>query len=164
MNLGQKVVAAVKARARAARAPFAHEEIVDGIHLRIEVQDSDRYGVLMHALSAHVPISPDAPLPGVLAAQAAEVEKRFTYLLENFRLLELDETGGTAQIRSGTPYREADALHYYEVLLRCGDTLLFARYQQTGKNGEREFEPCYLTEQVFARVCDDAAAVLRCGV
>lgn len=163
MNLGQNVVAAVKARARTARAPFAHEEIVDGIHLRLEVQDTDRYGVLMRGLSAHVPISPHAPVPGVLAAQAAEVEKRFTYLLENFRLIELDETGGTAQIRSGAPYREADTLHYYEVLLRCGDTLLFARHQQTGKSGERELEPCYLADQVLARVCDDVAAVLSCG-
>ncbi len=161
MNLGQKAVAAVKVRAGTARAPFVHEEAGDGIHLKIEIQDGDKFGVLVRQLAASGAAAHDQPLKILLAEQAAKAEKRFTYLLESFKLIESDEVAGTAQLRSGAPYREADTLHYYEILLRGGNELLFARYQKKGKNGSREIEPCYFTEAVLARVCEDAAAVLQ---
>jgi hypothetical protein len=163
MNLGQHAVEAVKARARTARAPFVLEEVGDGIHLTLEIQDSDKYGALVRQLSARRDAGRRQSLTRLLREQAAEIERRLTYLLEDFRLIELDETAGTAQIRSGTPYRDTDALHYYEILLAGGNTLTCTRYQKTGKNGGREIEPCYFTEQMLARVCDDIAAVLRLG-
>lgn len=161
MNLGPQILAAVKAHSRAA-APFVHEEVGDGIHLKIEVQDRDKFGVLVRAINMSRNGAHAQPLDkAVLAAQAAEVEKRLTYLLESFKLIELDEAAGTAQLRSGAPYREAETLHYYEIVLRGGHSLSFARYQKQGKNNSREIEPCYLTEQMLARLCDDAAAVLQ---
>ena len=164
MNLGQKTIAALKARTRAGHAPFVHEEVSDGIHLAFEIQDSDKYGVLLRRLTVRREGAvAQGMLKALLQAQAAEAESRFTYLLESFKLIELDETAGSAQIRSGAPYREADTLHYYEILLRGGTSLSFARHQKQGKNGEREIEPSYVTEQVLARLCDDGAAVVLAG-
>ena len=164
MNLGQQAAAAVRARARTARAPFVHQEVIGGIHLKIEVQDLDKYGVLLHEIVVSNEQPADQRVRELLQRQAAEIESRFTYLLEAFRLIELDETAGTAQIRSGTPYHEAGALHYYEVLLRGGNTLTFTRYQRKDRNSARALEACYVTEQLLARICEDAAAVLRVRV
>jgi hypothetical protein len=160
MNLGESAVEAVRARAVTARTPFVHEEVGDGIHLTIASQDSDKYGVLVREISARRNAAPPHPPAKLLEKQAAEIEKRFTYLLENFRLIELDKSGGRAQIRSGAPYCETGTLHYYEILLSGGNTLTFTRYQKRGKKGEREIEPCYFTEQVLIRICEDIVAIL----
>ena len=160
MNLGARAVEAVKAHAAAARTPFVHEEVGDDIHLTIASQDSDKYGVLVREISARRSAARPHPPAKLLAEQAAEIEKRFTYLLENFRLIELDRSGGKAQIRSGVPYLETETLHYYEIVLSGGNTLTFTRYQQRGKKGEREIEPCYFTDQVLVRICEDIEAIL----
>ncbi|MGH7491563.1 MAG: hypothetical protein ACREOO_04125 [bacterium] len=160
MNLGERAVEAVRAHAVTARTPFIHEEVGDDIHLTIAIQDRDKYGVLVREISLRRSAGRALPSATLLAEQAAEIEKRFTYLLENFRLIELDQTGGRAQLRSGAPYIEAGTLHYYEIMLSGGNTLTFARYQRRGKTGEREIEPCYFTEQVLARICEDIVAIL----
>jgi len=159
MNLGHQTVEAVKARARTTHAPFVHEQVDDDMHLKIEVQDSDKYGLLVRRLVVRRQQGATPPAP--LAAQAAQAGSRFTYLLESLKVVELDEALGTAQLRSTAPYRETSALHYYEMLLRGGNELVLARYQTKGKSGGRELELSYFTEQVLARLCDDAVAVLH---
>ena len=160
MNLGERAVEAVRARAVTARTPFVHEEVGDDIHLTIAIQDRDKYGVLVREISVRRSAPRALTSATLLAKQAAEIEKRFTYLLEDFRLIELDPTSGQAQLRSGAPYLEAGALHYYEILLSGGNALTFARYQRRGKNDEREIEPCYFTEHLLTRICEDMAAIL----
>ncbi len=165
MNLGQKLVVELSARQAGLNkgspdSRFTHDQDVDGIRFKLEIQDADKYGFLVRSIAAR-----REQLPGnfkaLLAKQAAELEKRLTYLLENFRLLELDELKQTAQVRSHVPYRQDGAIHYYEALLSAGNSLSFARYNYGGVRGQREVEPTYVTKEALARLVSDFAGVLR---
>lgn len=168
MNLGQKLVVELCARPAGLNkgspdSRFTHEQNIDGIHLKLEIQDTDKYGFLVRsiALRKESPVPASANLKTLLTHQAAELEKRLTYLLEHFRLLELDESKQTAQVRSHVPYRQDGTIHYYEVLLSEGDALTFARYRNGGARGQREVEPAYITKEALMRLVSDFAGVLR---
>ena len=167
MNLGQKLVVELCARPTGLNkgspdSRFTYEQNVDGIHLKLEIQDSDKYGFLVRSIAARntAPAAPDN-LKTFLTKQAAELEKRLTYLLEHFRLLELDEFQHTAQVRSHVPYRQDGMIHYYEALLREGSELLFARYHHETQRGQREIEPTYITKEALVRLLNDLIGVLR---
>lgn len=168
MNLGQKLVVELSARQAGLNkgSPdrrFTYEQDVDGIRFTLEIQDADKYGFLVRSIAlrreplAHA----GADLKTLLTRQGAELEKRLTYLLEHFRLLELDEARQTAQVRSHAPYRQDGTIHYYEVLLTEGDALTFARYNTRGARGQREVEPTYITKEALMRLVSDFAGVLR---
>jgi hypothetical protein len=107
------------------------------------------------------PQTPATPIKDVLLRQAGEIEKRISYLLESFRLVEIDEVNGSAQVRSITPYKKGDERLYYEVLLRGGNNLTFSRYRKEHQTGKREMVPCHLTLEIFERLVDDLAAVIQ---
>ncbi|MDZ7269898.1 MAG: hypothetical protein ONB48_16735 [candidate division KSB1 bacterium] len=171
MNLGMKVVAEL---AQLRRGPhekppaltplppggWLYEDITDGIHLKIELADFDRFGYLVNKITAVRTSSLPAakPVKELLAEQAAVLEQRVTYLLESFRLIELDETTNRAQVRSATPYREAEAIQYYEALLEQGGVLVFSRY--AGSRTDRALQPFHVTDDVCRRLLNDLAAAL----
>ncbi len=168
MNLGQKFVVELCARPAGLNkgspdGRFTHEQNLDGIHLKLEIQDADKYGFLVRSIAARnaAPLPAMSDLKTLLAKQAAELEKRLTYLLEHFRLLELDDLNHTAQVRSHAPYRQDGAIHYYEALLREGSELLFARYHNESPRGPREIEPTYVTKEALVRLVNDFVGVLR---
>ncbi len=168
MNLGLKLVAELNARQpwlnkSSPAARFTHDQIVDGIRLTIEIQDADKYGFLVRSISAQTEQRPQAQLAlkPLLIRQATEIEKRLTYLLERFRLLEVDEFKQTAQVRSHVPYRQDGTAHYYEVLLTEGASLNFVRCNNSGSRGQREIEPTYITKEALTRLVNDFIGVLR---
>ncbi|MEK7729912.1 MAG: hypothetical protein AAB354_16005 [candidate division KSB1 bacterium] len=168
MNPGQKLMVELSARQLglnkgSPESRFTHEQEVDGIHLKLEIQDTDKYGFLVRSIAARsTPLTHTTnDLKALLTRQAAELEKRLTYLLENFRLLELDETKQVAQVRSHAPYRQDGAMHYYEILLAEGNALSFARYHYRGAHSQRETEPTYITKEALMRLVSDFAGVLR---
>lgn len=168
MNLGQKLVAELSARQpwlnkSSPEASCTHEQIVDGMRLVVEIQDADKYGFLIREIDAHRALSALEPqaLKPLLLRQAAEIEKRLTYLLEHFRLVELDELNQTAQVRSHAPYRQDGAVHYYEILLGEGASLKFFRCNNRGARGQREVEPTYITKEALARLVNDFIGILR---
>jgi hypothetical protein len=168
MNLGQKLVVELGARQAGLNkgspdSRFTHEQDVDGIRFTLEIQDADKYGFLVRSIAARkeAPGLAADELKTLLAKQAAELEKRLTYLLESFRLLELDELKQTAQVRSHAPYRQDGTIHYYEVLLSAGRALAFARYNTRGARGQREVEPTYVTKEALVRLVNDFSGVLR---
>ncbi|NUO79820.1 hypothetical protein HUU05_07065 [candidate division KSB1 bacterium] len=168
MNLGQKLVTELSTRQpwlnKSSPAAIAtHEQTVDGIHFTIEMQDADKYGFLVRSISAQTLEHPRAELAlqTLLTRQAAEIEKRLTYLLEHFRLVELDELKQIAQVRSHVPYRQDGTVHYYEILLTEGASLSFVRCNNSGARGQREIEPTYITKEALTRLANDFIGVLH---
>lgn len=142
---------------------YAIEDTVDGIHLRVEIQDFDKFSFLVKSISAarleaHLPT---APIKDLLLRQAAEAERRIFYLIESFRLVEMDETNGVAQIRSAAPHQKNDEKRYYEILLEQGNRLTFMRYQKNAHDKKRDNVPSHLSEELLERLTDDLAAILR---
>lgn len=171
MNLGMQVVTEL---AQLRRSPdekppalkplpacgWLYEDVVDGIHLKLELADFDRFGYLLHKITAVRAGSLPAgkPLKALLVEQAAALENRITYLLEGFRLIELDETAHRAQVRSSTPFREEETIQYYEILLEQGSVLVFGRY--AGNRHTRSLQAFHVTDDVCRRLVNDLAAAL----
>jgi hypothetical protein len=140
-------------------------EDMDDIRLRVEIHDFDKYSYLVNTISATrlQPLPPDSPIKVLLQQQAAEIERRIFYLLEDFRLVELDEINGLAQVRSAAPHQKNDETLYYEMLLRQGNSLVITRFQKDHQSEKRQSIPMHLTEETLERLVDDLAAVLRLG-
>lgn len=170
MNPGMKVVAELDRLRRTeydkSQRPqsegWLHEEIVEGVHLKIAIADFDKFGFLMRQITAVRAASLPAGvvIKNLLAGQAAAIGQRITYLLERFRLVELDELAQRAQVRSVTPYREDKTIHYYEVMLEQGSALTFARYAANGGQPGRALEAFHVTDDICRRLLNDLAAAL----
>jgi hypothetical protein len=144
---------------------YVIEEDMDNLRLRAELQDFDKYSYLVKAITVSrlQPHQAKTAVKDLLLRQAAEIERRISYLLESFRLVEIDEINGLAQVRSATPHQKNDEKLYYEVLLDHGNRIAFARYQKRSQDKQRECVPSHLTNETFERLTDDLAAVLRLG-
>ena len=131
-------------------------------HLQVEIEDFDKFSYMVKTISLTcVQAPPNTSLKELLLRQSAEIERRISYLLESFCLVEVDEFNCLAQVRSTMPYRKNEDRLYYEVLLRQGQSLTFARYCKERQSEKREVVPSYLTQETFERLVDDLAATLR---
>lgn len=170
MNVGMKIVTALdKLRHteydKSRRPPgegWLHEEIVDGVHLKIAIEDFDKFGFLVQQITAvrAGSLPSNIAIKNLLAEQAAAIGSRITYLLEDFQLVELDEMANRAQVRSATPYREDKTLHYYEILLEQGSALTFSRHVTRRDQTGRMPEAFHLTDELCRRLLNDLAAAL----
>jgi hypothetical protein len=144
---------------------YVIEDNVDDIHLRVEIQDFDKFSFLVKSISAArlQARSPISPVKDLLLQQAAEIERRIFYLLESFRLVEMDEVNGIAQVRSVTPHQKNGERLYYEILLEQGNRLTFMRYQKNAHGETRHNVPSHLSEEMLERLADDLTAILQAG-
>lgn len=170
MNLGQKLTEKLNAIRPTASmkesgkdSGYVIEEEIDSIRLRLEMKDFDKFSCVVEALSLTRLQPPPAhkPVKETLLRQSHEIEQRISYLLEQFRLIELDETQGIAQVRSVAPHQKDDAKFYYEVLLQQGNSVTFTRYRKSRQAEQRHRAPSHLTLETFEWLVDDLAAVVR---
>lgn len=139
---------------------LVHEQLGD-IDLQADIEDFDKFSYMVRSISLTLPQKPATPIKEVLLRQAREIEMQISYLLEGFRLVELDEINNSAQVRSIMPYQQDGERLYYEVLLRHGNSLTFSRYRKEHQTGKREMVPSHLTLEIFERLVDNLAAVIR---
>jgi len=171
MNLGQTFLEKLHAMRRTENLPKADldngyviEEKMDSIRVTAELQDFDKFSCIVKTLFVRrVQAPPNVSLKELLRRQAGEIERRITYVLENFRLLEVDDKNYLAQVRSAAPHQKRDEKFYYEVFLQHGIGATFARYRQPKQSENRELAPSHLTHETFERLVDDLAAALRVG-
>ncbi len=175
MNLGRKFVDTLHAMQQTKNpkqfsltttgedSGYVIEQEMDNVGLRVEIEDFDKFSYMVKSISvtrAQTP-SPATLVKDVLLRQSGEIERRISYLLESFRMVELDEVNGSAQVRSLTPYRKDDEMLYYEVLLRGGNSLTFTRYHKQRQADKRNIVLSHLTQETLERLVDDLAAVIR---
>lgn len=142
---------------------YVIEEKMDGISLRVEIQDFDRFSYMVKSISLTRALAPPSTtsLKDLLLLQAAEIERRISYLMESFRLVEIDEVNCLAQVRSTKPYRKNEDTFYYEVLMQHGISLTFSRYRMQHQAKERDVVLSHLTQEILERLVDDLAAVVQ---
>jgi len=170
MNLGQKILEKLHAMRQTGSLPEAEqdrgyviEEKIDSMSVSVEIAAFDKFSCIVKTLSVTRAQAPPAnvSLKELLLRQAGEIERRITYLLENFRLLEVDEFNCLAQVRSAAPHQKSGEKFYYEVFLQHGLGATFSRYRQSSGAENRELVPCHLTQETFERLVDDLVAALR---
>jgi hypothetical protein len=106
-----------------------------------------------------VAVRPAEPRPVAdLKARAEEVAGRVTGLLEPLRLVEVDASRQTAQLRSKEPARRGDDALYYELLLRGDGSATLHRYQANRQTPGRAETPFALTHDALGKLVDDLTA------
>jgi len=138
------------------------EETNDSIRLRVEIEDVDKFSCLVKTFSVtQLQAPPNVPLTELLRRQAREIERRISYLLESFRLVEVDECNALAQVRSVAPYKKSGERFYYEMLLQHGNSMTLVRYRKSASSENHELVPFHLTPETFERLVDDLVATLH---
>jgi hypothetical protein len=169
MKLGQKALEKLNAIRQIDNLPETGqdsgrmiEETNDGLRLRVEIEDFDKFSCLVKTLGVtRLQAPPNMPLTELLLRQARDIERRISYLLENFRLVEVDEFNVLAQVRSVAPYKKNGDTFYYELLLQHGNSVTLTRYRKSATAEKREAVPFHLTPETFERLVDDLAATLH---
>jgi len=170
MNLGQEITErlntmrlAENVKPNGKDSGYVIEEENDSMRLVAEIQDFDKFSCMVKTLSVTRAQAPPAgvSLKELLQRQAGEVERRITYLLESFHLLEVDEFNCLAQVRSARPHKKGEDKFYYEALLQHGNSVTFTRYRKAHHAENRDLVSSHLTQETFERLMDDLAAVLR---
>lgn len=132
-------------------------------HFQVKFKDIDKYGIVLDYIS----ISKATPIMDVdiinkkLESDSNEIQKKITYLLEDFKLIELDRMNKRAQLRSYPPYREDDSKYYYEIVLDEANRIHFQRYQYSSSNKRYEKITCQLTLEIFERLINDLVDILK---
>lgn len=90
-----------------------------------------------------------------LDARAAITANRLTGMLESIKLVEVDQQGRIAQLRSSVPAIRGTARHYYELQIQDANAITLERFQFDSAAGKREAIPFTLTYDALAKLVDD---------
>jgi hypothetical protein len=99
----------------------------------------------------------DAPAGLTLKAWAAGVANRVAGLLEDLKLIEVDDVRQEALLRSETPAARGTAVAYYEVKLHGLNRAVVRRYAASRTAGGRDQVAFALTHEVIAKLAGDVA-------
>lgn len=106
-----------------------------------------------------VALQPTAAAPEYdLGAKAQRLVDRVTGLLEPLKVVEVDVSRRTAQLRSDEPSRRGDDLLYYEILLEGNGAATVRRFQYHQGSGRRQQVNFTLTHEALAKLVADLAA------
>ena len=139
---------------------FQHKD--DTFLLQVRYASAEKMGVMLDylAVSRQGAEIPTAGVNDRLDAQAVAIQEKVTFLLEEFKLIELDKQNKRAQLRSYPPYAEADARYYYEIMLDEGVKVHFQRYQYVIKDKRYEKITSQLTPETFERLVNIFTGIL----
>jgi hypothetical protein len=135
----------------------------DDLNFQIRFKDLDKLGIVVDYISIHkvTPILDVEILTKKLEEQSQEIQERLTYLLEAFRLLELDQMNKRAQLRSYPPYKDENSKYYYEIILDEANRVHFQRYQYSKIEKRFEKTTSQLTLEIFERLINDLVDILK---
>ena len=126
-----------------------------GWSVRVTADKADSLSCLLWELS--LDRTADAPEGLTLKAWAGAVASRVAGLLEDLKVVEVDETRGEAILRSESPASRGNAVAYYEVKLSGVSSAVVRRYQALRGAGGRAQVAFALTHEVIARLAGDVA-------
>ncbi len=138
-----------------------HEE--EDFVFQVKFKDLDKYTFVLDYFS----INKSAPILDVdlinkrLNKQADAIQKRITFLLEDFKLIEMDTRNKRAQLRSYPPYTEENSKYYYEIVLDEGSKLHFQRYEYSMDKKRYEKITSNLTVETFERLINELVDILK---
>ena len=169
MNYGQILVKLIQEeKARGVYADpkqkyyyLQHDE--DDFQFQVRFKDIEKLGIVVDYISIQKksPILDLSLLNQKLEEQAAAVEKKITFLLEGFKLIEMDRQNKRAQLRSYPPYTKEDSKYYYEIVLDEGTKVHFQRYEYSMSNKRYQKITSQLTLEIFERLINEMTEILQ---
>lgn len=132
-------------------------------NIQVRFKEAEKYAILVDYISvARVDQSLTVEeINKYLNNQAETVQKRITFLLEEFKLIEQDRQNKRAQLRSYPPHAAENNKFYYEIVLDEGIKAHFQRYQFSREGKRYEKILSLLTMETFERLIDELVAALK---
>ena len=128
----------------------------DGWTVRLTADRADSIGCLVWEVSLTRDAAPPAGL--TLARWAAEISERVGGLLEDLKVIEINEPSREAILRSDTPTSRGDDRFYYEVHLAGLTSATVRRFHGSRAAGSRREQVAFaLTHEVLANLVGDIA-------
>ena len=164
MSLGKRIVQSAQKEAALGRPlpleASASEVLGSGatIHARATLTDADKYTKMTGEI--RVSMEGASSKRGANAQERAEqFASSATYLTESLAFVETDE-GGTATARSTPATMNGPRSAYFEARVN-EDEVQFRRFQPSERGPGRQSVPFPLSDDILARVVDDAANALK---
>ena len=133
------------------------------INYQIKYKGIDKYGIVLDYISIYSsnPILDVDLINQKLDEQSNKIQQNITYLLEDFKLIELDKMNKRAQLRSYPPFEKENSKYYYEIVVEEGVRLHFQRYMYSKDRKRFEKITSQLTLEIFERLINDLTAFLK---
>ena len=130
---------------------------------QIKFKDIGKYGIVLDyiSLGKNTPILDVELINKRLDGQADKVQKNINFLLEDFKLIEMDTRNKRAQLRSYPPHTEDNSKYYYEIVLDEGVKTHFQRYQYSREEKRYEKVTSQLALETFERLVNELASALE---
>jgi hypothetical protein len=163
MPLGIKLVQAAQKEAALGRPYPLNAEAVESlpkggeVRATAQIVDNDRLSKLASKVTVSVGGATKPARPTDPQTKAEKFAEKATYLTEKLRFVETD-LGGAAQVRSTPETMAGRGAPYFEAKVKDNEITL-RRFQAKAKGG-RQSVPFCLTDDILARVVEDAAEVL----
>ncbi len=137
-----------------------HEE--DDFQFQMRVKDVEKFAVVVDYVSVAKkdPILDVEVINQKIARQADAIQKNITFLLEEFKIIELDRQNKRAQLRSYPPHTDENSKYYYEIVLDEGTKAHFQRYEYSMAEKRYTKITSQLTTETFERLIDGICDIL----
>ncbi len=138
-----------------------HEE--DDFQFQMRIKDIEKFAVVVDYLSVakKEPILDVEVINQKIAQQADAIQKNVTFLLEEFKLIELDNQNKRAQLRSYPPHTAENSKYYYEIVLDEGTKAHFQRYAYSIEEKRYSKITSQLTTETYERLIDELCNILQ---
>ncbi len=159
MNLSKKIAAALDENTKV-HLPPCDIAVEEGAHrLTLHITAIDTVGLAFDSLEFVATDRTDWT-PDSLRSWGDRLAARVTYLMEPFKILEVDAEGGEVCLRSQSPTARNQKRSYYEIRLGKSGTLRMERRTFDEAARVRDRSTCQLTREVLERLADDIVASL----
>jgi len=153
MTLGEMLQQKIASKPGAAPQSVTVEEATSGARAEAEVEASDTFGCRLRGLRVQRgSAGQQEPLP----QWAQRVARQASGLLEPLAVHEIDPNRGEARLRSQTPARKGEEVHYFEAVLDSAGRASLHRYRAShDPHRPREMVPFTVTHEVAGKLVDD---------
>jgi hypothetical protein len=142
------------------RSTLTHTDSTSGWSVTATIEKADALSSQLWEVSLHR-AKPEVTDPAAMKQWAEAIAGRVTGLMEPLRVLEIDNLGNEAVLRSETVTERNEKRFHYEVKLQGTHAATLRRYQAgIDSNSKREQVPFVLTHETLGMFLDDVVDCL----
>ena len=166
MNLGEALVRQLhdflkkESQGSDKERQYVFETLLDTFKIMLTVKDFDKFSFVLERVELSQPGQQRLSIDK-LQHQAEALINKITYLLEPFRLVELDAANLKIQLRSKHPEKQGSKISFYEILLVATPAQTFVRYQYDNHDQVRKPQPFHVTNEILVKLINDMTVSLE---
>jgi hypothetical protein len=139
---------------------YVFQQQLNDVQFRIVVHDFDKFSFQLESLELSARRESNISVEE-LEKRGNSIAMKITYLLEDFKVIELDANSLKLQLRSVSPASDNSNPIYFEMLLNAAREISLIRYQFNKEAQTRTRIPYHITSEVLIRLINDLAGALR---